>query len=206
MSRRTTACALSLLFALGCHRRHDAPEGAVAASAPSAKPLDHLAPGELNQGPGNVFGFAVPAQMHVNGAFLDVAFIAGNVTPEALANYVRERCDADHVEIGAVSTVFSHVHIKGGAPDRVYDFEVKPGRGVMTELVITDVTPRPKAPPGFTNADRWRQAGYGPDGKPLDPNLLKYRRCARVAAAASAAARGPASLRLRAGSLRARVR
>ncbi len=173
MSRRTTAVALSLVAAFGCHRRPDAAPDSTAAPQPSAKPLDRLAPGELNQGPGQVFGFAVPVQMHVNGAFLDVAYIAGNVTPEALANYVRERCDADHVEIGAVSTVFSHVHIKGGAPDHVYDFEVKPGRGPLTELVITDVTPRPKAPPGFSNADRWRQAGYGPDGKPLDVNQLK---------------------------------
>lgn len=173
MSRRTTALALPLLFSLGCHRHHDAAPDARASAQPSAKPLDRLAPGELNQGPGQVFGFAVPVQMHVNGAFLDVAYIAGNVTPEALANYVRERCDADHVEIGAVSTVFSHVHIKGGAPDHVYDFEVKPGRGVLTELVISDVTPRPKAPPGFSNEDRWRQAGYGPDGKPLDVNQLK---------------------------------
>lgn len=177
MSRRTTAWAtafaLSLCSVLGCHRRHQSAPSPAETSEPSAKPLDHLAPGELNQGPGQVFGFAVPLQMHVNGAFLEVAYLAGNVTPEALANYVRERCDADHVEIGAVSTVFSHVHIKGGAPDRVYDFEVKPGRGVLTELVITDVTPRPKAPPGFTDKDRWRQAGYGTDGKPLDPNELK---------------------------------
>jgi hypothetical protein len=173
VSRRTTAVALSLLFALGCHRRHDAAPASAGAPEPSAKPLDRLAPGELNQGPGQVFGFAVPVQMRVNGAFLDVAYLAGNVTPEALANYVRERCDADHVEIGAVSTVFSHVHIKGGAADRLYDFEVKPGLGTQTELVITDVTPRPKAPPGFSNTDRWRQAGYGPDGKPLDVNQLK---------------------------------
>lgn len=173
MSRRTAACTLSLCFALGCHRHQDATTLATTSAAPSATPLDHLAPGELNQGPGQVFGFAVPVQMHVNGAFLEVAYLAGNVTPEALANYVRERCDADHVEIGAVSTVFSHVHVKGGAADRVYDFEVKPGRGVLTELVITDVTPRPHAPPGFSDSDRWRQAGYGTDGKPLDPNQLK---------------------------------
>jgi hypothetical protein len=111
--------------------------------------------------------------MHVGGAFLDIAYLRGEVTPEALANYVRERVDVDHVEIGAVSTVFPHVHIKNGAPDRVYDFEVTPGRGRTTNLVIRDVTPRPKDPPGTTNAERWRQAGYAPDGTPLDPNALK---------------------------------
>jgi len=173
VSSRTRAFALLLLAAPGCHRRQTDVPPAEASATPSAKPLDHLAPGELDQGPGQVFGFAVPARMRVNGAFLDVAYLGGNVTPEALANYVRERVDADHVEIGAVSTVFPHVHIKGGEPSRVYDFEVKPGRGVLTELVIKDVTPRPKAPPGFTDADRWRQAGYGTDGKPLDKNELK---------------------------------
>lgn len=172
---RSRALAFSLVvsaLAFGCHRRHDAPP-APDSVAPSAKPLDHLAPGELNQGPGQVFGFAVPARMRVTGAFLERAYLEGEVTPEALANYVRERVDADHVELGAVSTVFSHVRVKGGAPDRVYDFEVKPGRGNTTELVISDVTPRPKDPPGMSDADRWRQAGYAPDGKPLDPNQLK---------------------------------
>ena len=42
-----------------------------------------------------------------------------------------------------------------------------------TELVIRDVTPRPKSPDGMTDADRWRQAGRKPDGTPSDPSELR---------------------------------
>jgi hypothetical protein len=164
--------ASAALVASACHRKSDTAVP-VAGSAPSAKPIDRLAPGELAQGPGHVFGFAVPSRMKVLGAFIEVAYLTGEVTPEALANYVRERVEVDHVELGAVRTVFPSAHIKNGAPDRVYDFDIAPGRGKTTELVIRDVTPPPKNPPGMSDADRWRQAGYGPDGKPLDPNQLR---------------------------------
>jgi len=159
--------------AAGCHRKSEPPPPPVASSAPSQKPLDRLAPGELAQGDAEVFGFRVPRAMHVRGAFLDIAYVAGDSSPEAVANYVRERVDADHVEIGAASTVFPHVHIKGGAPERVYDFDVTPLGEHSTQLIIRDVTPRPPNPPGMTDAERWRQAGYTPDGKPLDPTQLK---------------------------------
>jgi hypothetical protein len=161
------------LCAGACHEKQSAPAEVIASTTPSAKPLDHLSPGELGQGAGQVFGFAVPSRMKVLGAFIDVAYLQGDVTPEAIANYVRERVQVDHVELGAVSTVFAGAHIKNGAPDRVYDFDIKPGPGKTTELVIRDVTPPPKLPPGTSDAERWRQAGYGPDGKVLDPNLLK---------------------------------
>jgi hypothetical protein len=175
MKRAYGRTALVALVALACHRQSTSGVTAApsASAASSAKPLDHLAPGELGQGPGQVFGFAVPSRMVLLGAFLDVAYLRGDVTPEAVANYVRERVDVDHVEIGAVSTVFPRAHIKNGARDRVYDFDITPGRGQVTELTIRDVTPRPKNPPSMTDAERWRQIGYGPDGKPLDPNELK---------------------------------
>ena len=175
MSRRSDllACAASLaLLGAGCQRKSE-PPAPVAKAFPSAKPLDRLAPGELAQGPGEVFGFTVPSGMKVKGAFLEIAYLEGDVTPEAVANYVRERVDVEHVEIGAASTLFPRVHIKRGAPERIYDFEVSPGPGERTELVIRDVTPRAPNPPGMTDSDRWRQAGYTPDGKPLDPSQLK---------------------------------
>jgi hypothetical protein len=172
MNHALGLATVSAFFALAC-QKHAEPPAPVASSAPSAKPLDHLAPGELAQGPGQVFGFAVPGQMKVLGAFLEVAYLQGEVTPEALANYVRERVDVDRVEIGAVSTVFPRVHIKSGDQQRIYDFDITPSNGRTTELVIRDVTPQPKNPPGTSDAERWRQAGYGPDGKPLDMNLLK---------------------------------
>jgi hypothetical protein len=161
------------LVAVGCHGKSEPPPPPAPKATPSAKPLDRLAPGELAQGPNEVFGFMVPRSMRIRGAFLEVAYVEGNVTPEALANYVRERVDTDHVEIGAATTLFPRVHIKHGAPDHIYDFEVSPGQGNLSELVIRDVTPRPPNPPGMSDEERWRQAGYRPDGTPIDPNQLK---------------------------------
>jgi hypothetical protein len=171
--RRETLATIALLLAVGagCKRKSIATRP-VASSAPSAKPVDRLAPGELTAGQSQVFGFEVPAGMRVRGAFLEIAYLEGNVEPEPLANYVRERVEVEHVEIGVGRTVFPRARIKGGAPDRAYDFEVVPSGG-RTELVIRDVTPRPKNPPGMSNEERWRQAGRSPDGKPLDISELR---------------------------------
>jgi hypothetical protein len=171
--RETLASIAVLLVALGagCKRKVTRP-APVASSSASEKPVDRLAPGELAAGEGHVFGFEVPAGMKVKGAFLEIAYLEGDVAPEALANYVRERVELQHVEIGVGRTLFPRARIKNGAPDRLYDLEVAPTRG-RTELVIRDVTPRPKNPPGMTNEERWRQAGRSLDGKPLD--LSEFR-------------------------------
>jgi hypothetical protein len=178
--RSKLTIVLPLLALLAC-RREPAPSSSpsavspppAAASAPDPKLVDRLAPGELEPGKSQVFGFDVPRDMSVQGVFLEVAYIQGKVTPEALANYVRDRVEVDRVEIGASSTLFSRAHIKRGSPERLYDFTVSPGAGSLTELVIRDVTPRPKNPAGMTDADRWRQAGRKPDGTPVDPAELR---------------------------------
>ena len=171
--RRETLATIAVLLAVGagCRKKTVAVRPAPS-SVPSAKPIDRLAPGELTAGESQVFGFDVPAGMKVKGAFLEVAYLEGQVGPEALANYVRERVELHHVEIGVGRTLFPRARIKNGAPDRIYDLEVAPSRA-GTELVIRDVTPRPKNPPGMTNEDRWRQAGRSPDGKPLDISELR---------------------------------
>jgi hypothetical protein len=164
------ALAFGALATLAC-RKVTPPAPSVAPSTSevgSAKPIDHLAPDELEPGQSQVFGFEVPRRLRVKGAFLEVAYLEGNVTPEALANYVRERVEVDRVEIGAASTRFEHAHIKRGAPERIYDIEVSPGAADMTELVIRDVTSPPPNPSFMNEADRWRQAGRKPDGTPLD--------------------------------------
>lgn len=173
------AVGLTALILFGCKNGSSAPgpgaarSAAPSASAPEPNLVDRLAPGELEPGKSQVFGFDVPSRMDVKGAFLEVAYLEGRVTPEALANYVRERVEVDRVEIGAASTVFPRARIKHGAPDRIYDLVVSPGEGSLTELVIRDVTPPPPNPPGMTDAQRWRQAGLKPDGTPLDMENFK---------------------------------
>jgi hypothetical protein len=173
--QRAAVLALALLAAAGCRAKSvppapgaPSPAGSNRAPPPNEKLVDRLAPGELTPGKSQVFGFEVPQNMRVEGAFLEVAYLEGAVAPEALANYVRERVDIQRVEIGAASTIFSRARIKRGAPDRLYDIVVSPRENQRTELTIRDVTPRPKNPPGMTDADRWRQAGRNPDGTPID--------------------------------------
>lgn len=175
LTTRFVALFVTALAALpACRKRADPPAPAASAGAEtSAKPLDHLAPGELSQGMSQVFGFEVPLDMRIQGQFADVAYIEGRVSPEAVANYVRDRVEVAHVEIGAAGTVFPNARIKRGAPDRSYQFEVLRDRG-FTRLVIRDITPRRDELPKETSTEeRWRRAGRTPDGRIVDPNQLR---------------------------------
>lgn len=158
---------------LGC-RAKPAPQPAARApsATASAPPLDRLAPGELAASSTEVFGFALPRGMTLESRMTDRAYARGNVSPEELANYVRTRVAASHVELGAASTLFPMVRIQGGPSDRVFSFEVLRDRA-GTRLIIRDVTPPPPPPPGLTPAERWRAAGLSPDGRPLDLKKLE---------------------------------
>jgi len=156
-----------------CHAKPDA--DATGASLPSktrtSKPVDRLAPDELAAGNAEVWGFVVPREMRVEHRYKEATHLIGVVKPDALANYVRERVLVSHVEIGAARTIFPDARIKGGAADRVYEFEVIPEPG-GTRLLIRDMTP-PKILPGLSDAERWRQAGLTPQGRPLDPKAFE---------------------------------
>jgi hypothetical protein len=172
----SVACSLTLSAALLCTNCHSKAElgttatTAIAASA-APRPVDRLAPDELAAGNAEVWGFAVPREMQVEHRYQEVTHIIGPVKPDALANYVRDRVVVSHVEIGAARTIFPNARIKGGASDRVYELDVIPEPG-NTRLVIRDTTP-PKVEPGLSDAERWRQAGLTPEGRPLDPKAFE---------------------------------
>jgi hypothetical protein len=157
--------------ALGCKSEPTKPPPPRPSAVASAKPLDRLAPGELAPGKRQVFGLEIPTGMTIRGEFREVAYVHGNVAPEALANYVRDRVVVDHVEIGAARTVFPQARIKKGPADRFFRIEVIAGNRV-TELVVQDVTPQPKPKEDLSDEERWRRAGRRPDGKPLDVTEL----------------------------------
>ena len=165
---------LCSLVGCGCSNKRK-PEPALRASASATtppRPLDHLALDELAPSKVEVYGFHLPRGMEIESRLVDRAYLSGQVSPEALANYVREQVVVSHVEIGAARTVFPSARIKGGPPERVFNLEVLPD-GARTRLVIKDVTPPPPPPPGLTDAERWRAAGLTPDGRPLDPQKLE---------------------------------
>jgi len=146
------------------------PAGSVA-KAGAPKPIDRLAPDELAAGNAEVWGFVVPREMQIEHRYKEATHLVGPVKPDALANYVRERVIVSHVEIGAARTIFPEARIKAGAADRIYELDVIPEPG-MTRLVIRDTTP-PKIQPGLSDAERWRQAGLTPEGRPLDPKAFE---------------------------------
>ncbi|HKO47414.1 MAG TPA: hypothetical protein VJV79_06810 [Polyangiaceae bacterium] len=174
----TSASGLALLaccLCASCHAKSE-PSAGTASSALAAKqglnkPIDRLAPDELAAGNAEVWGFVVPREMRVEHRYKQVTHLVGPVKPDALSNYVRERVLVSHVEIGAARTIFPDARIKTGAADRVYELEVIPEPGI-TRLVIRDTTP-PKIQPGLSDAERWRQAGLTPEGRPLDPKAFE---------------------------------
>ncbi|HEY3254606.1 MAG TPA: hypothetical protein VGJ91_11680 [Polyangiaceae bacterium] len=169
------AAGLALLacgLCASCHGKSQLSAGpAGSARAASSKPIDRLAADELAAGNAEVWGFVVPREMQVEHRYKEVTHLIGRVKPDALANYVRERVVVSHVEIGAARTIFPDARIKAGAADRVYELDVIPEPGI-TRLIIRDTTP-PKIQPGLTDAERWRQAGLTPEGRPLDPKAFE---------------------------------
>jgi hypothetical protein len=171
--RRFATGALTVLVCLSCDETPTvvgANPGAPSA-APAKRPMDRLAPGELAPGDTVVFGFRAPRALRLQAQFPKSAHLRGPASPEAVANYVRERVAVKHVEIAATRTVFPRARIKQGDPDHIYRIEVVPIRG-ETEVVIRDITAAPTVQ-GVTEKERWKRAGMTPDGKLADPNSLE---------------------------------
>lgn len=172
----TALVALALPLVSGCKERPAPTAVAIAASATASSrpPLDRLAPGELPAGDDNLFGLKLPRGMAVQGRLKDTGLAYGSLELESVANYVRSRVDVDRVEVGAARTIFPSVRIHGAPPERTYRIDVlRDGAG--TRLIVQDLTPvpAPTPPPGLSDTERWRRAGFSPDGKPLNMKALE---------------------------------
>jgi hypothetical protein len=168
----TVLLAASASLALACGKKKQAEPATPPSAVASAVPVDHLAPDELAPGKTEVHGFPVPQGMTIESRLVDRVYLRGRVSPEGLANYVRQHVAVSHVEVAAARTVFPQARIKAGPKDRIFNLEVLPDRN-GTRLAIVDVTPPPPPPPGLSDAERWRAAGLTPDGKPLDVKKLE---------------------------------
>jgi hypothetical protein len=169
------AALLALLGSSGC--RKEAPEASTRAApsaATSAKPIDRLAPGELEAGEGSLFGLSVPRGMTVQGKFRDFAVAIGPVRAEAVVDFVRQRVAVERVELGAAGTVFPAVRIHGAAPERTYRIEVT-AEDRATRLLVRDITPQPPPPKveGLTTEELWKRAGFTANGQPVNLKALE---------------------------------
>lgn len=174
-ARAALLLLVAAAIAPGCKRRSPPgpPPGlAVAASASAAAPLpaDHALPGELAEGAEKAFGLNLPRRMSVTARFPDAVFAQGDVAPDLVASYVRDRVLAAKIEADPVKTIFLRATSRA-EPGRVMRIDVV-GRGGATELFVRDETQAP-AKEGLTTEQRWRELGLSPDGKPLDPTHLE---------------------------------
>jgi hypothetical protein len=177
MSRALPAAAAAAALAiattsLGCKRRPPPPpqEASPVASASAARPADHALPDEIAEGAEKAFGLAIPRRMRVVGRFDDVVFASGDVAPELVANYVRQRVIAGHIETGPAKTVFTGATLRLD-PTRTLRVDVISRNG-DTDLTVRDET-RPPARQGLTEEERWKELGLSPKGTPLDPTHLE---------------------------------
>jgi hypothetical protein len=167
----TVVAAIAIATTTGCKRRPPpVPQEAPPVASASARPADHALPDEIAEGTEKAFGLAIPRQMRVVGRFDDVVFASGDVTPELVANYVRKRVIASHVETGPAKTVFTGVTLRV-EPTRTLRVDVISRNG-NTDLTVRDET-RPPAREGLTEAERWKELGLSPGGTPLDPTRLE---------------------------------
>lgn len=164
--------SLAVALVAGCQRGAEPAPSAQPAAASSAVPVvsalpaDHTLPGELAEGPVRVGGLTLPAGFHVDRAFEGETHARGSASPEQTANYLRRRLDVGNPEIGATRTIFPAAHVRGagGNPLRV---EVNESGG-GSEIVVIELKPAP-VDPSLSQEERWRRAGFKPQGGLLDP-------------------------------------
>ncbi len=159
---------LGALAGLGCQKRREPTELEVPAPPPLPPPLpvDRSLPGELAEGPEKAFGLTLPRVVAVRARFEDVVVGWAEVSSDRVANYVRQRVSAEKVETGPAKTVFTHA-LGGGKPGVELAIEVV-AHGGSTEVQVRNL-PMRLTPPGLSDDERWRAAGFKPDGKPIDP-------------------------------------
>jgi hypothetical protein len=110
--------------------------------------------------------------MRVDRSWGTEAHLLGEVEHEALLRYLRERVNAQNIELGPTRVTLPNVTIRGAPPGRIYDIEIVHNQRPL-RLVLRDVTPPPSsAASGLSEADRWRKYGIGPDGRQINAKEL----------------------------------
>jgi len=164
--------AVTVAAALGCEDEKPPPQPYVRPPRERIEPraADEARPGELAEGTEKAFGLPIPRRMALKARFPDAVYAEAAVSPERVANYVRERVEAAQVETGPGKTVWDKAVVKGGptTPLRVEVTRV----GSTTRLVVRDLT-RPKDNENLSDDERWRRLGLTPQGKLADPNRME---------------------------------
>jgi len=145
------------------------PPGALG-EKPQAKSADRLPPGELLEGTEEVYGFAVPRGMTTVRKAPTIVHISGQVSFDALTDYVKDRIAARHAEMLEQKLVFPNARILGNK-DQIFEITLMRQR-TKCVLEIRDET-RPPATQGLSEEERWKRAGLKPGGGLIDPNAME---------------------------------
>jgi hypothetical protein len=175
MTRGTlTGATVILAVMVGCARptADTGPSGAPSstlAAMPASPPLDHLAPGELLEGPDHAFGIALPRGLKVDATFATVVYASGDFAVAPLVHYFQPRVQEGDLREGPESATFDNVLALGGKGPRLA-MHVVLVRG-RANVEISDETP-PVLPDLPDQAARWKHVGLTPSGRLLDPTHL----------------------------------
>ncbi len=153
-----------LLLAAACNR-HDVGQLAQRDAGSTSTALDRLLPSELGKSSSLVFGFPIPPGMRVTGRYPDSVHLQGDVSTSGLKEYIEAHLATGPSELDGRRRTYRGARIRGGDPSRVYRVELVELRSDR-QIIITDVTPKP-IEPGLSNEERWRRAGFLPDGTPI---------------------------------------
>ena len=145
------------------------PRGTTSARPMSSQSPDRLAPGELGPGKEKAFGLVLPAAVRVIVREPFRVLCEGRVEPERVANYLRERVEAESVGVGSVRTIFEKAVVKDTKGPRLRIEVVKIEGG--TRVLVHDLTPPYK--PLLTPEETWKIHGYDGEGKRLDPSKFE---------------------------------
>jgi hypothetical protein len=163
-----------LAAAAGCNSssagQDNTPSAATSAHLPVATPADHLAAGELLDGPNRAMGVPLPQGFAVVASVGKVVYASGPADVHPLVEYLRTRLKDGELREGDSSATFDGVTAPGenGPPLAVHIVRT---RGV-SNIDIHDLTPPPTPPPLPDEAARWKAAGLTPSGRILDPTHL----------------------------------
>jgi len=155
----------------GCRGRPAGAEPAPSAAPPAPSvPVDRLAPGELAPSKLSLLGLPLPRGMTIDGIYGNTGHASGDLSREKVANYIRTQVPVTEVEVGAARTLFPRVQLPGQPADHRFRIEVQ-GKGQRSEITVTRFVPPPPRP-NLSEAERWRRAGFHPDGTPIDPERI----------------------------------
>lgn len=127
----------------------------------SAKPVDHLAPGELVAGTERAFGLVLPRGFHVRARFTESVLAEGPASAKNLAQYFATQVKDGQARVQPAQALFEDVRANA-EPSRLLRIRIEETAGGTCQVQVNDSTP--PADPGGTVDERMKRVGRSADG------------------------------------------